>query len=768
MDFLSKIEHPKNIIQDGHKTFSLDIYGNMLITYREIDGRLMHYERKRDKTSVIGASDTTKFLYVRKRLANIEDGQKYRGEAGQKRRLFYNGLISYNLLNSSYLVLTEGEKKAWVGCANSIPCAGLQGITASLNVNKDAAGQKDPVLLEDFEDVVKAMPNLKTIILQFDADCRGGSTSRKVSFASAVINFQEAIQKTGKAAIFCHIKDGLSKGLDDLLFDQPDAWAEIADDLFEQNLKSEYFSFIRLPAKTKVINSYFHNALTEDDEHPELLENVQRAYFGGQVEESELVSKLFSESYIFNQTRKTWMAYVKGHWSIYESDSASLPIYVARKLKSLYIKHKEYLCSVPDTVHDPAKAVEKAEKAFTGRILKLSSTAYLSGIVSLMAGILSKDEKDFDVCNYTLNCQNGQVDLLTGELSEHDPKGLHSKQANVLFNPAKREALNFFNFLEFAFDGDAETLDFIQKWAGLCLSGLSDWQGFVYAYGNGKNGKTGIANAMQALLGTYSTVIDIDLILQKRGANANQSDDYKIAELRGARFVVGTEIPQGQPMHESRVKSLTGGDEIAARPIRGTPIKFKPQAKYFFFGNYKLSVKGQDDGIWRRIYMLDFNNKIPDDARLSDTEIQDIYKSEGSAILNWAIEGFQKFIAEGRDIKKPKRMAKVVEQYKQESDILAEWMGERLGSIPETSKAEPLYLDDAFKDYVQYCKDGEEDRAFKRKGYFKQALIERGVKVAIGGIKRKNALIGFDLSANIPEKIGGNLEDFNTEGEAPF
>jgi hypothetical protein len=230
-----------SISETEYKTFTQDAKGNLIITYQSLDGSVMNWDAPREQTSVIGSKDTTTKTYTRKRLVNpLEDitGQKvkYLSAKGQPTRIFFNGLHAFNLFDKEYLVITEGEKKAFIGCSNNIPTVGLQGIHQAVKTNRDEAGQKYLQLHSDILPLLQKLPNLKQVYLLFDGDLREGSIKRKSSFASAVLNFSEATKDLDYSFKFSHIKEGLPKGLDDLLIDQPDCWAELSDDFYTTNL----------------------------------------------------------------------------------------------------------------------------------------------------------------------------------------------------------------------------------------------------------------------------------------------------------------------------------------------------------------------------------------------------------------------------------------------------------------------------------------------------------------------------------------------------
>ncbi|EDO0402209.1 DNA primase, partial [Listeria monocytogenes] len=92
-------------------------------------------------------------------------------------------------------------------------------------------------------------------------------------------------------------------------------------------------------------------------------------------------------------------------------------------------------------------------------------------------------------------------------------------------------------------------------------------------------------------------------------SNANSD----IARLHGARFVTTTEPNEGVRLDEGLVKQLTGGDKVTARHLYKDEFEFTPEFKIWMATNHKPIIRGRDDGIWRRLHLVPFTVKIPDE-----------------------------------------------------------------------------------------------------------------------------------------------------------
>ena len=110
-----------------------------------------------------------------------------------------------------------------------------------------------------------------------------------------------------------------------------------------------------------------------------------------------------------------------------------------------------------------------------------------------------------------------------------------------------------------------------------------------------------------------------------------------LARLRGTWFVATTETEQGKKIAEPLIKQITGNDSITARFLYGEFFNFIPTFKVFMATNHKPKIKGTDYGIWRRIKLIPFTNRIPEEKQ--DKHLEGKLKKEASGILNWLLEG---------------------------------------------------------------------------------------------------------------------------------
>ena len=157
----------------------------------------------------------------------------------------------------------------------------------------------------------------------------------------------------------------------------------------------------------------------------------------------------------------------------------------------------------------------------------------------------------------------------------------------------------------------------------------------------------------------------------------------ELAVLKGARAVMTSEIDEGSFLSEALIKLMTGDDPISARANYGDPFEFVPRFKLFMAGNHKPVIRGGDEGIWRRIDLIPFEVTIPPAQR--DPELAEKLRAELPGILNWTLEGCLAW--QKRRLDSPPAVVNAVAEYKEDMDILGQWLAAKCEIGPELTVA---------------------------------------------------------------------------------
>jgi len=236
----------------------------------------------------------------------------------------------------------------------------------------------------------------------------------------------------------------------------------------------------------------------------------------------------------------------------------------------------------------------------------------------------------FDADPFLLSTPEGAVDLRNGKLLSPDAKYLLRKSTAIA--PDSHSPIPLWReFLSQITDGDQETIDLIQRWAGYCLTGDTREQKFLFLYGEGRNGKGVLIQTLADILGDYAHCAQSETFACRR--NQHPTD---MAAMLGKRIVYVSETERGSRLDEARIKNVTGGDKIRAHFMRQDGFEYQPQFKLMISGNYEPQLR-PDAAICNRMIVVPFKRKFI--GKGADLHLKAKLKTEWPGILNWMIEG---------------------------------------------------------------------------------------------------------------------------------
>jgi putative DNA primase/helicase len=267
--------------------------------------------------------------------------------------------------------------------------------------------------------------------------------------------------------------------------------------------------------------------------------------------------------------------------------------------------------------------------------------------------------------DWLINTPGGIVDLRTGENIGNDPSKFCTKITAVA--PGGDCPL-WESFLHKVTAGDEELQAYLKRMCGHFLTGSIREHALFFIYGPGGNGKGVFLNTISAVMGDYHVVSPAQTFAEQKG----QRHETELARLDGARLVISQETEQGQYWAESRIKSLTGGDRIAARFMRGDFFEFDPKFKLCIVGNHKPQLRAVDDAIRRRFNLIPFDVKISPEEK--DPNLFEKLKAEYGGILQWMIDGCLEWQREG--LSPPETVLAATTDYLDSEDTIGLWLSD--------------------------------------------------------------------------------------------
>lgn len=449
----------------------------------------------------------------------------------------------------------------------------------------------------------------------------------------------------------------------------------------------------------------------------------------GDVYNAKRFANKFAGNLAFSPQRGIWYEYMNHAWHADELH------YVTQHAIAVT---KDIMLDAAKKMIDAAQsggrgALEDAEDLI--RHAKQSqSKSRLDAMVSLAQTDprIAVNQALMDNADMLFGVKNGVLELDNAIFRDGNPEDHISKQAGCEFD-AEAECPNWLKFLE-EVQPDPDVRAWLQRLAGYCLTGKIDQQIFVVNFGMGNNGKSVFWNILRQLCGSYAVTAQFDTFVEK---DRNDSIRNDIARLDKVRLVVANEGQNGARLDEGMVKQITGGDEVTARFLQREFFSFKPKFKVILISNHKPVISGNDNGIWRRVMLVPWNVKIP--AERVDISLEGKLLKELPGILNWAIEGLQKYTEVGLAVL-PAALVIANADYRKDSDIIGLWMND-LATFDKYAKTP---LRDVYESYKNWAHDnGHKPMSSKSLG---DRLKERGITDTRLGKEGTRAWAGIQLN----------------------
>lgn len=301
-----------------------------------------------------------------------------------------------------------------------------------------------------------------------------------------------------------------------------------------------------------------------------------------------------------------------------------------------------------DVVAEVARSGDAdATKAASSRL----SAAAIAATVRLARGkrALQVEAGDLDADPTLLNATNGYVDLVTGNLIEHNPDKMMTKVTGCAYNPGATHP-DVDRALE-ALDEDER--EFFQLACGQAITGSPPPEDFLLLlHGGGANGKSALVGTLLEVAGTYGTLLSERVILANDSAHPTEMTD-----LMGARIAVLEELPESGTLNAKRVKSIVGTPEMSARKVHKDSIRWKASHTVFITTNHRPRITETDHGLWRRLALLTFPYRFVPSQSMIETGVDRVgdlglrhrltLNPQKEAFLAWVVEGARKYLAGG-------------------------------------------------------------------------------------------------------------------------
>ena len=336
-------------------------------------------------------------------------------------------------------------------------------------------------------------------------------------------------------------------------------------------------------------------------------------------------------------------------------------------------------------------------------VMQRRDARYVKATMDMAKPLVQLHVSNLDKNEFLLNTPEGTYDLRLGMagMQPQDPADHITKMTAV--SPSEKGKDIWLKALDTFFCGDDDLIRYVQQTMGLAAVGKVFQEAIVIAYGAGKNGKSSALNTIARVLGSYAGNMSADTLTV--GCKRNVKPE--MAELKGKRLVIASELEEGMRLNTAMVKQLCSTDEIFAEKKYKDPFSFTPSHTLVLFTNHLPRVGASDAGTWRRIIVIPFNAKIEGKSDIRNYA-DHLFHEAGEYILQWIIEGAQEVIRNHYVIDLPQCVKDAIQAYRDNND----WFSNFLDDCCEVDKSYTQKSGELYVEYRAHCaRNGEYTRS---------------------------------------------------------
>jgi putative DNA primase/helicase len=437
---------------------------------------------------------------------------------------------------------------------------------------------------------------------------------------------------------------------------------------------------------------------------------ISECIFANEHGDGRLYTAVNHRSVRYNKTSGTWLRWEGHHWGIDHNNENALRL--IENIVDEYLKEAKDLVDRITAEADTGaqKKLMDYQKNIYDRAKKLRSDRGRNNALKFVQTVegMSILTENIDNDPWSLPCQNGVIDLKTGDLRQGRPEEYMMVACPHAYLGVKHTSKLWEQIIMDIFNHDSVLVSYIQRLFGYGITGVINEHVMPVFWGQGRNGKSMIVETIRHTLGPLAGPILPEMLLDQGYFRSSGGPSPDIMALKGLRMAFASETDEGRRISSSKVKMLTGGDSLKARnPHDKYETTFQPTHKLFLMTNHKPHADANDFAFWERLhlvpFMLSFVTRVPtaENERAADPGLPAKLRAEASGILSWLVRGCLEWQQSGLD--PPMLVREATQQYRADEDLVGEFIDARcMVGDGYSVKATELYT--AFTDwYVENC-----------------------------------------------------------------
>lgn len=325
---------------------------------------------------------------------------------------------------------------------------------------------------------------------------------------------------------------------------------------------------------------------------------------------------------------------------------------------------------------------------------------------------------------------NGILCLKTRRLEKHTPKFFTTWSLDYDYDEKAEAPTEWLAFLRSIWPNDQKSIDTLQEFIGYIVSGGNELQAILYLVGASGGGKGTITRAIKSLIGEYNCASPSAMSL---------TSNFGLSGLLGKPLATIEDIVDTRGKDFTKLSELllriSGGDAVTIDVKYQAPMpNVKLPTRFILVSNSMLSFPPSAVALDRRLLVLRFTKSFADNPIVA---LDDIIRSERTAILNWALNGYDRLQSRGK-FDPPSTGKSFKQAMKYANNPLAEFVDERC----------EVGLDDYTVSCREFCdayNEWREENGFNDGKEISSNTVGRNLHLVVPGVETTQKRVSGDV-----------------------
>jgi putative DNA primase/helicase len=329
---------------------------------------------------------------------------------------------------------------------------------------------------------------------------------------------------------------------------------------------------------------------------------------------------------------------------------------------------------------------------------------------------------DMDSDTNIMCLNNGLLNVEKIEFFTHSPYHYISTYINIDYEKSALPATKFINFLNSCFTDqygniDTDSVQALIDIGGYLLYPRNVIEKMFMFLGEGANGKS-------LLMYVYEMFFDPKVVTHISLENISKEEGFLREKLPTSRLNIATEA-KDKGVDVEEIKKIISGEGITVYRKYGFPIDVFCKSKLFIASNTKPYFNDNTNGIYRRLFIIEFKNKFVDQDEYDDyknakrhrvfvgghkPDMLRAFEEEKNAIFFLFLASLKKLKANKFKIFETKNAKDIKKEYKEANDSFGSWMIDNY-EIDYNEFPIPITATDILKEYRIWYAENVSERS---------------------------------------------------------